>query len=206
MMLGSRRLNVGLSAMSVGLAACLVGAPCRADVSTTGKGMVGGGLLGAELVLTAEALIGVQQPWIYGVSVALGAGGGAVGGYFIERATQKVPEIPLLMTVAGLGLVIPALIVYVDATHEFRDNAPAAQELPADPAADPPAPDSGRELTLLERPSMPTGPALVSLRAGALSTGLPSVHVGSVYTPLEVQQFSVTQATQVLVPLFGGSF
>jgi len=47
------------------------------EVSTTGKGIVGGSLLGAEVVLATEAAFKVQPAWAYVVG---GVGGAAAGG------------------------------------------------------------------------------------------------------------------------------
>src|SRR4051794_860844 len=46
------------------------------EVSPTGKGMVGGGLLGAEVVTITESLIGIRNPWAYVIGGVVGAGGG----------------------------------------------------------------------------------------------------------------------------------
>ena len=55
------------------------------EVATTGKGIVGGALLGAELVLVTEAAFKVQPGWAYLVGGVGGAAAGGVGGYFIEQ-------------------------------------------------------------------------------------------------------------------------
>ena len=47
------------------------------DVSPKGKGIVGGGLLGAEVITLVEAAAGVKPGWAYLVGAIVGAGGGA---------------------------------------------------------------------------------------------------------------------------------
>jgi hypothetical protein len=83
-------------------------------VSATGKGIAGGALLGAEVVMITEAIIGVESWWPYLVFGAVGAGGGAVGGYFVETAGVSEPS--LYMFAGGLALVVPALVVTLNAT------------------------------------------------------------------------------------------
>jgi hypothetical protein len=205
-MMGISRVQGKAAALGIGLAACLSAQPCSAEVKTTGKGIVGGALLGAEVVIITEALLDVREPWIYAASGALGAGAGAVGGYFVEGATRNIPEVSVFMVVGGLGLIIPTLILYADATREFRSEAVPKADLPAEPAANPPEADSGNELSQIYRPAGPSGMALLSFRSGQLSAALPAITVSPVFSPREVQQYSVTQATEVMVPVFGGSF
>ena len=47
------------------------------------KGMIGLGLIGAELGFVVPALAGARDTWVYIVFPVLGAGGGAVAGYFL---------------------------------------------------------------------------------------------------------------------------
>src|SRR5262245_53223895 len=78
-------------------------------VSPTGKGIVGGALLGAEVVDLTMGIIGVEKGWPYFVFGALGAAGGGIGGYFVE---QNAPtEASLYMLAGGMALVIPTLVV-----------------------------------------------------------------------------------------------
>src|SRR3974390_480039 len=68
------------------------------DVSPTGKGIAGGVLLGAEVVTITESLVGVRAGWAYGVGALVGAAGGGVGGYFVEKGSSggKAPGRHLL--------------------------------------------------------------------------------------------------------------
>src|SRR5215468_9590509 len=80
-------------------------APTPHVVTATGKGMVGGGLLGAEVVCITMGAIGVQRAWPYFVFGGVGAVGGVIGGFFVEKAAVAEPS--LYMLAGGLGLVIP---------------------------------------------------------------------------------------------------
>src|ERR1043165_403742 len=82
-----RRFSAG-STLVLGLvfahAAHAADAPPPTDPSPTGKGVVGGALLGAEAVMLVEAAADVKQGWAYGLGGGLGAVAGGVGGFFAE--------------------------------------------------------------------------------------------------------------------------
>ena len=70
------RVSTCLAALSAGLTLLVhVGSAHAEDVSATGKGIVGGALLGAELVTVTEAVFHLQSPWAYVIGGAAGAGG-----------------------------------------------------------------------------------------------------------------------------------
>ncbi|MDH5674909.1 MAG: hypothetical protein OEZ06_22455 [Myxococcales bacterium] len=88
------------------------------------KGMVGLGLIGAELGLVIPALAGAEGTWPYVVFPVLGAGGGAVAGYFLLESGGGHPEAAVYTLTAGLALVIPALVVAVAATaYDYEADA-----------------------------------------------------------------------------------
>jgi hypothetical protein len=102
-------------ACAVGLAAA---ADCRAqsaEATPNGKGIVGGALVGAEVVLLTEAAMGVKPVWAYLVGGLVGAGGGGVAGYFLERNSSAEP--PTFLLAGGIALVVPAMIGVLTATQ-----------------------------------------------------------------------------------------
>ena len=122
----------------------LVLAPLAAhaeEVSTTGKGVVGGTLLGAELVLASEAAFKVQSTWAYVAGGLGGAAAGGVGGYFIERSAS--PKTTMLILAGGMALAIPTTVAVLSATayeppaNYTQDRAPADE-----PVAEPPQPSA----------------------------------------------------------------
>jgi hypothetical protein len=127
-----------LAALAAGTV--FLGAPRAAqaeEVKPDGKGIVGGALLGAELVVFTEAIIGVRS----GTAYILGAGGGAiaggVGGYFIEQAVSD-GRIPAYILAGGLALIIPALVITLDQTRYLptegaREDKPVTNLPPSDP-------------------------------------------------------------------------
>jgi len=105
-------------------------------VSPTAKGTVGGALLGGELVCFGEALFGVRSPAAYLIGAGVGAVGGGVGGYFIEQAVDD-GRIPAYMLAGGLALIVPAIVITLDATRYLptegaREDKPVTLP-PSDP-------------------------------------------------------------------------
>ena len=104
----------------------------RADeVSPTGKGIVGGALLGGEIVTIPMALFNVKSGWAYAIGGGLGMIGGGVGGFAIERASfSSDGRVPIYMLAGGMALIIPAVVLILNATryepneHVTEDKAP----------------------------------------------------------------------------------
>ncbi len=229
-------MNVRLSSIVATAAAALV-ALASADasaqtagdpVSGDGKGIVGGALLGAEVVTITMGIIGVEEAWPYFVFGGVGAVGGALAGFGVESADPPA-EAPLFMLAGGLTLIVPALVISLNATSA---DAPVEEaDFPDEPAADPPpaspgAPPGGggsvgvgvstsqreapRPRAPLARRSTVSAPAArmtaVDLRRGDLALGLPTVQVKPLYTAQELARYGVAQGTEVRVPVLGAAF
>ncbi|HKY36074.1 MAG TPA: hypothetical protein VJN18_09055 [Polyangiaceae bacterium] len=113
-----------------------------AETSPTGKGIAGGALLGAELVLVTEAAFDVQPAWAYIVGGLAGGAAGGVGGYFVEQEGDA--RVPMLMLAGGLAFAIPTVVAVAVATHyeppaDYLQDQPPADE----PLAEPPPPSEG---------------------------------------------------------------
>ena len=139
------------------------------DVSPTGKGVVGGTLLGAEIVVATEAAFKVQPTWAYVVGGLGGAAAGGIGGYFIEQSASA--RTSMLILAGGMALAIPTTVAVLSATaYEppatfTQDRAPADEPLaePPQPSRTPVAPDapastspSGTEVTAPPATTPPT--------------------------------------------------
>src|SRR5277367_4316737 len=85
-------------------------------VCPTGRGIAGGALLGAEAVTIVESVAGVRAGWAYGLGALVGAGGGGVGGYFVEQNSSD-GKAPAYMLAGGLALFIPALVLTLNGTR-----------------------------------------------------------------------------------------
>jgi hypothetical protein len=140
-------------------------ASAAGPVTPTGKGIVGGALLGAEVVTIPMGAAGLNKGWPYFVFGGLGMVGGGVGGYFVEKATavdgatgKGGPAEPALyMLAGGMALIIPALVLSLNATaykppdsdrnepanNEPASDAPKPTPIPPAPGAAPGAPGAG---------------------------------------------------------------
>ncbi len=139
------------------------------DVSTTGKGIVGGGLLGAEVVLATEAAFKVQPAWAYLVGGIGGAAAGSVGGYFIEQEASS--KATMLMLAGGMALVIPTTVLVLSATayeppaNYTQDRAPADE-----PVAEPPQPNGAATPAPAPATTSPSGNEVTAPPAGPTPT------------------------------------
>ena len=133
------------------------------DVSTTGKGTVGGALLGAEIVLATEAAFKVQPTWAYLVGGLGGAAAGGVGGYFIERDADS--KTTMLMLAGGMALAIPTTVAVLSATAYEPPASYTQDRAPTDePVAEPPQPAT----------APPTAPAPTTLSPGGTEVTAPT--------------------------------
>lgn len=130
-----------LSLVTLSLTPLAAHATGVAEVSTNGKGAVGGALIGAEVVLAAEAAFDTKPTWAYVVGGVAGGIGGGIGGYFIERNAN--PKVPMLMLGAGMALAIPTTVAVLSATAYEPPASYTQDHAPADePVAEPPQPGS----------------------------------------------------------------
>jgi len=154
-----RKRGIALALACVTAGTAIVGAPRTAhaeEVSPDGKGIAGGALIGAELVVFIEALAGVRSGTAYALGAAGGAVAGGAGGFGIEKAVDD-GRAPVYLLAGGLALVIPALVVALDATR-FRPNEGAREDKPADlPPSDPGKP--GGSAVVGAEPKAPATPA-----------------------------------------------
>jgi hypothetical protein len=182
--------------MALGMASLVMAErPAHAEgpVTATGKGITGLAIIGGSLTASTMGLVGVEQRWAYLVFPPLVAVGAGIGGYFME---QEAPaEASTYILGAGMALIIPTVIVSLNATlYKVPDdytNDPSTKT----PAAEPPRPTAG----FVPR-------SIVDLHRGALAIGLPPVQVRNAFTTDEIAKFGVTQAREVHVPLFHASF
>jgi hypothetical protein len=111
------------------------------EVSTTGKGVIGGALLGAEVVLVTEAAFKTQPTWAYIVGGVGGGIAGGVGGFFIEKDAN--PRTTMFMLAGGMALAIPTTVAVLSATAYEPPASYTQDRAPLDePVAEPPQPMS----------------------------------------------------------------
>jgi hypothetical protein len=186
--------------------AALVPSQARAEgpVTPDGKGIAGGAMLGAEVVMITTAAIGVKAWWPYVLFGAVGAGGGAVGGYFVE--STGVAEPSLYMLAGGMALIVPTLVAVLNATAYEPEEDEEEGDIPADeqPGVDV---EGGVNVQTGARRRIPL--ALLGLDASdgtRLSLGVPAVTVGPTYSPVEMSKYGLEQHTEVRVALVSATF
>jgi hypothetical protein len=217
----------GLSAAAV-LTVLAGGArPARAQdagnsVSGDGKGIVGGAMLGGELVMLTMGAIGIDKGWPYLVFGGVGAVAGGVGGFFVEDAAPPA-EVPLYMLAGGMALVIPTVVVTLNATHYKPPETDQDEPVQNEPAAEPPAANGTVQITTDASPAIRKGkrpaaharlrPApvplgLIDLDLGAdrLAFGLPAVEIRPLYSQRELFRFGVQQGEEVRFPVVRATF
>jgi len=141
----------------------------RADeVSSSGKGIAGGALLGAEVVTIVESIAGVHAGWAYAIGAVAGAAGGGVGGYFIEKGS-KDGQVPMYMLAGGLALVIPAIVLTLNGTRYMPEEGATEDRTPVGPPAEPGAPGGS-----VVAPGAPVGAGAPTDQPGAATPPAPA--------------------------------
>jgi hypothetical protein len=204
------------------------------EVAGSPKGLVGGALLGGEVVTITESLIGAHSGWWYAIGFVVGAGGGGAGGYFVDKgSTDGRPS--MYMLAGGLALVIPALVLTLNATR-YQGSDTATEDKPpvnapvanpgtpggsvVSPESTPPplAPTTPPTLEKQSTPppgATPTPPSsLLDIQIdvgggsgeGTVRLGLPVPDVRPMYSMREQQQYGLPQHTEVRMPLLAVRF
>jgi hypothetical protein len=221
------------STMAMGAALALLGQARAAradDVPATGKGITGGALLGGEVVMLGEAVIGAKSGWAYLLGGVVGAGGGAYLGYLAERDAD--PKVSVYMLAGGMALVIPTTVAVLQATSykppdDYVEDRPAA----GTPVSEPPRPSSpapgpvvpatpGGGATIdpaassgvatlhyhwrAPRLVLPTG--LLDIDDGTMRVAMPSIELRPAYGAAEIAKFGLSQHEELRVPVFSATF
>lgn len=84
------------------------------------KGMIGLGLVGAELGFYVPTAFGLTETWSLITFPVVGAAGGAVGGFYLDRANSRAASVSVL--VVGLALAVPTVILTVGNTRYSTDD------------------------------------------------------------------------------------
>ena len=185
-------------------------APSFADeIPATGKGIVGGALLGGEVVMLVEAAFGVKSGWVYVLSGVVGAAAGGYGGSIVEKEAD--PKVSVYMLAGGMALVIPTTVAVLQATsysppEDYTEDKPSAPL----PAGEPPKPGASPPPVSLhyhwQQASMKVQPGLVGLDGGAVQLAVPAVEVRPLYRADELQKYGLEQKHELRVPVFATSF
>ena len=79
------------------------------------KGVIGLGIVGAELGFVLPAVAGLHETWAFIVFPIVGAAGGAIGGYFAFEQPGNV-ELSVTALAVGMALIIPSMVITLAAT------------------------------------------------------------------------------------------
>jgi hypothetical protein len=173
-----------------------VGEPETVDQTTNPikpdfKGAVGLGLIGAELGFVVPALAGARDAWVYIVFPLLGAGGGAVAGYFLLEKGEGNPELAVAVLTTGMALAIPALVVTLAATsYEPEAESPRVR----------------REPPRLAQAAAAAGPGLVRWSERGVLLAPPAIGVAETVDAREALRTGVARARTTQVALLSGVF
>jgi F0F1-type ATP synthase assembly protein I len=161
--------------------------PIEADF----KGMIGLGLIGAELGFVIPALAGARDAWAFIVFPVIGAGGGAAAGYFLLEKGDGEPELAVAALTTGMALVIPALVVTLAATaYEPETEMPSANGAPS------------RRVRL----AAAAGPGLLRWSERGVLLAPPVISSGHSVTAKEALRTGVERSREVRVALLSGVF
>lgn len=220
------RIRHSIWSVAVAGALCLAVRPAAAledktEASTDGKGITGGALLGAEVIMLGEAAFKVKPAWAYAVGGLIGGVGGGVGGYFIEKGGDA--KVTMYMLAGGMALIIPTTVAVLSASAyeppagftEDRGTTeqPSAEPPQPTPAAPAPATSRAKARRKLAKAGAPPAlyapeppPALLGVGPRRVTLSVPAVEVRETYSRAELMQFGVKQTTEVRVPVFNYVF
>lgn len=169
------------------------------EVSAIPKGTVGLGLLGAELGMAIPALAGLTDWYWYVLFPALGAAGGAVGGWY---ATDKPgrSNVAVGLLAAGMALLIPTLVLTAWKTSYQPDDEPDSLEHESVAVAE--AKERQREHERRRR----AGGGVLRRAEGGWLLGAPGLEMKVRQDPKEQLLLGMAPATEVHVPVVTGVF
>lgn|GEM_PF-5422906 len=200
----AKRTRATAAAIAFGMASFVMAErPARAEgpVSASGKGIAGLAIVGGSVTAMTMGIVGVEQRWAYLVFPPLVAVGAGIGGYYMEDAAPV--EASTYILGAGMALVIPTVIVSLNATVFRVPDEYTTDPSKKTPAREPPRPGA-RLVNSFRAGHVPR--SLVDIHQGTLAMGLPPVQIKSTFTTEELAKFGVAQAREVHVPLFHASF
>lgn len=186
------------------------------QIDATPKGTIGLGIMGAELGFAVPALAGLHDAWAFVVFPLIGAGGGAVAGYFlIDNKDNEKAAVGVLA--ASMALVIPTLVLTLAMTaydpedegvvrgddDEGGDDEGAEDE----DVAEEPQEESAQQRRMRERVAAArAGAGLFRVSERGLQLGMPGLEISGMYNERELWLNGSQQRTQFQVSLFTGSF
>lgn len=186
------------------------------QIDATPKGTIGLGVIGAEIGFAVPALAGLHDAWAFVVFPLIGAGGGAVAGYFlIDNNDNEKAAVGVLA--ASMALVIPTLVLTLAMTaydpedegvvRGDDDSGGEDGEEGSEDAAEPAEEESAQHRRMRQRVAAArAGAGLFRVSERGLQLGVPGFEFGGMYNERELWLNGSRQRTQFQVSLFTGSF
>ena len=171
------------------------------EVDANVKGIVGLGLIGAELGFVLPAVAGLHETWAFIVFPIVGAGAGAVGGYFLFESGSGSPELSVAMLTAGMALIIPATIITLAATSYDPEDEPTV--ITTEQAGTPRPRARARSVNEMARRA---GNGMIRLSDEGLFLAAPAVIPVLHPTPAEARQPGAIRSAELRISMFTGRF
>jgi hypothetical protein len=205
-------------------------------VGPDGKGILGGGIIGAEIGFIVPALLvsaGVREldeAWAWILFPVLGAAGGAVGGYFaLEDPARDAmgavqpgfSEASVAVLAVGMALIVPtfvgvlALTSYSPGADEQHTGASGDEDQGTGSGAteDEPAGSEGETEVEAEtaansalRRTLRGGPGLLRFDRDQVLLGVPMISSANTFTAEEREHMRLGGSTDVRIPVVSGVF
>jgi len=206
-----------LAATPQAAAQCTPSASC-VTVGADGKGILGLGIIGAEIGFMIPALIvsagarELDEWWAYVLFPAVFGAGGAVAGYYAleepssvvaGRRVRGFPEAAVAMMAVGMALIVPTF-VGVLALTSYSPGASEGTGATGDEDAAEDADES--EEASARRRVLAGGPGLLRFDQGRLLLGVPMVSSQDTFTQEERAHMQLGVAQDVNVPVVSGVF
>ncbi len=192
------RQTLGGLVLATALASTTASAETGSETTKPGaKGTVGLALLGAEAVMTVEAIVGVKPWWGYAIGGGAGAIGGGLAGFFLIDKGQNPNK-----TEAGMAFLVGGLVFAVPTTLAILTST--AYKPPKNPEVD--AAEEEAALDRMQVAQFEPSPALVRVGQDGFTMEMPAVAVTPVFSEENRQIFSLPSATSVRVPVLNLRF
>lgn len=211
-------------------AQCTPGTVTCNRVGADGKGLLGGGILGAEIGFITTALIvnagarELDEWWAWILFPAIGAAGGAVAGYFgledpghtdATGAVQRgFPEAAVAVFAISMALIVPTFVGVLALTAynpgpdtgggsgaTGDEDSDEDDEVDDTPSAEP---DGGSQ-SAIDR-VLAGGPGALRFDRGRVLLGIPMVSTADSYTAEERARMQLPFSADLRVPIVSGTF
>lgn len=192
------------------IASAQISEPVQVDSSP--KGLIGLGLIGAELGLVIPAAAGLDDTWALITFPAIGAVGGALAGHFLIDNNNH-EKVGIAMLVTGIALVVPTVLLTAHfLAYDPSDEGAVANDDDADAEAMEEIESNGVdgdtqvEVESADAPTGDTGFGLVQVARGQLRLGVPNLEIVQAYTRDELMRYGGEQTNEYHLSLVSGSF